>query len=410
MEFPVRKYNRTSLNWDRPSQITYFKHSSGVNKASYFYTQYNTTQFRINWTLTFRYRYQYNGIEALDEFGLNLNHAAYRLHDPELGRWLSVDPKATALMGLSPYNSMGNSPMVNADPNGDLFFAMPRISIGSGGVSFGLEVGIGVPGAFNASVTGGAGTNGAFWSVQGQTGALYAGYGSNGAFAGLGYQYGGFSGGYDFGSGRVSIGLGGGLGHGMNGSVGVSYGKGGFGWSASTSSIAEYAVNSDFDVSRRFRLAGKEENANLSEVYAMAEDCCPKTIPLDDPRRQMFNVAYDEDGNIVLFYKNTGERYIPPENIFEALGRHFSAGIGGLSGKYPWKTFKGIGKFKTFKLPGRKTGKLTVKLLKENKTDFSKVKYSRGKPFMPNQVNPQPKSRWAKVLDLFFGNFDHPGM
>ena len=33
-----------------------------------------------------------------------------------------MDPKAESFTGLSPYNSMGNSPMVNVDPNGDFFF------------------------------------------------------------------------------------------------------------------------------------------------------------------------------------------------------------------------------------------------------------------------------------------------
>ena len=66
-----------------------------------------------------RFRYGYNGIEELTDFGLGLNHAGYRLHDPALGRWNSVDPQAASLMGMSPYNSMGNSPLMYSDPNGD---------------------------------------------------------------------------------------------------------------------------------------------------------------------------------------------------------------------------------------------------------------------------------------------------
>ena len=62
--------------------------------------------------------YQYNGIEYVDDFDLNVNMAFYRTLDPTTGRWWSVDPKAEKFMGLSPYNSMGNSPMNFADPDG----------------------------------------------------------------------------------------------------------------------------------------------------------------------------------------------------------------------------------------------------------------------------------------------------
>ena len=37
--------------------------------------------------------YQYNGIEHLDDLGLNLNMAFYRTLDPTIGRWRQVDPK-----------------------------------------------------------------------------------------------------------------------------------------------------------------------------------------------------------------------------------------------------------------------------------------------------------------------------
>ncbi|MEE9372817.1 MAG: RHS repeat-associated core domain-containing protein, partial [Saprospiraceae bacterium] len=63
--------------------------------------------------------YQYNGIDYLDDFGLNFNMATFRVLDPALGRWLQVDPKAEVTKGLSPYNSMNNNPISNADPDGD---------------------------------------------------------------------------------------------------------------------------------------------------------------------------------------------------------------------------------------------------------------------------------------------------
>ena len=65
-------------------------------------------------------KYQYNGIEYLNDHGLNINMARYRMLDPSIGRWLGVDPAAGATMGMSPYNSMGNSPMMYSDPEGDI--------------------------------------------------------------------------------------------------------------------------------------------------------------------------------------------------------------------------------------------------------------------------------------------------
>ncbi|WP_420459586.1 hypothetical protein [Neolewinella sp.] len=86
--------------------------------------------------------------------------------------------------------------MVNSDPNGDLFFAIPQIGFSNGKLSVGLEVGVGVPGVLSASATVGGGGGGFYWSVQGYAGGVYAGYGSSGAFMGFGYQYAGFNGGY----------------------------------------------------------------------------------------------------------------------------------------------------------------------------------------------------------------------
>jgi len=63
--------------------------------------------------------YKYNSIELADDFGLNVNLATFRTLDPATGRWWQVDPKAEAVMSLSPYQSMGNNPISYADPEGD---------------------------------------------------------------------------------------------------------------------------------------------------------------------------------------------------------------------------------------------------------------------------------------------------
>ena len=80
-------------------------------------------------------RHQYNGIEHVTDFDLGIDMAMYRTLDPAIGRWWSVDPKAEKYINWTPYNSMGNSPMVQIDPNGD---ALPFLAIvGIGAAIFG---------------------------------------------------------------------------------------------------------------------------------------------------------------------------------------------------------------------------------------------------------------------------------
>jgi RHS repeat-associated protein len=66
------------------------------------------------------YRYGFNGKEKSDEmYG---EGSAYdfgnRINDPRIGRWLSLDPLAAKYSSMSPYCSMGNSPIFFIDPNG----------------------------------------------------------------------------------------------------------------------------------------------------------------------------------------------------------------------------------------------------------------------------------------------------
>jgi RHS repeat-associated protein len=64
-------------------------------------------------------KYQFNGIELNDDFGLNWNMAEYRSYDASIGRWNGVDPLAEKYYSMSPYNGMGNNPIMNTDPKGD---------------------------------------------------------------------------------------------------------------------------------------------------------------------------------------------------------------------------------------------------------------------------------------------------
>jgi len=67
------------------------------------------------------YRYKYNGIEEVNDFGLDLSFATFRTLDPSIGRWLQIDPVAEKYAGMNPYNSMGNNPVSFSDPQGDDF-------------------------------------------------------------------------------------------------------------------------------------------------------------------------------------------------------------------------------------------------------------------------------------------------
>ena len=67
------------------------------------------------------YRYGYQGSERDDEIKGQGNYYTtfFRGLDPRLGKWLSVDPKASAWE--SPYVSMGNNPVWYNDQLGDKF-------------------------------------------------------------------------------------------------------------------------------------------------------------------------------------------------------------------------------------------------------------------------------------------------
>ena len=65
-------------------------------------------------------KYQYNGKELNDDFGLNWNHHDWRFLDVAINRWVTVDPQAESddQIGLSPYHFSYNNPIRFSDPDG----------------------------------------------------------------------------------------------------------------------------------------------------------------------------------------------------------------------------------------------------------------------------------------------------
>ncbi|MBT9395076.1 hypothetical protein KLP40_18055 [Hymenobacter sp. NST-14] len=63
-------------------------------------------------------RFQYNGKEKQEDFGLNWLDYGARMYDAQLGRWHVVDPMTEKREWLTPYNFVQNNPINRFDPNG----------------------------------------------------------------------------------------------------------------------------------------------------------------------------------------------------------------------------------------------------------------------------------------------------
>ncbi|MCR9174355.1 MAG: hypothetical protein NXI10_17800 [bacterium] len=85
------------------------------------------------------HRYGFNGMEKDDELKGNGNSYDFgaRLHDPRVGRWLSIDPLAAKYPSMSPYNFVGNTPTIAIDPNGkEIIIQLTATGAGSGQVKY----------------------------------------------------------------------------------------------------------------------------------------------------------------------------------------------------------------------------------------------------------------------------------
>jgi len=182
--------------------------------------------------------YQYNGIEHVEEHGLDLNMATYRSLDPAMAIWGQVDPKAESLYSMSPYQAMANNPIRFNDPEGD-FIPAAVLGAGIGLVSNGLSNVANGQGFFDGAgkaalfgAIGGAasfgignvtsalsqtGANLTSMGVQNSLGAISSAVniGSHAALGGLSS----LANGGNFGSGALSGGLSAGIGLASGGSV-----------------------------------------------------------------------------------------------------------------------------------------------------------------------------------------------
>ncbi|MBW8688405.1 RHS repeat-associated core domain-containing protein [Chitinophaga rhizophila] len=68
------------------------------------------------------YRYGFNGQEKSTEVGNSNYTAEFWEYDSRIGRRWNLDPKP--IEGISSYSVMGNNPISNIDPDGDLFFGL----------------------------------------------------------------------------------------------------------------------------------------------------------------------------------------------------------------------------------------------------------------------------------------------
>jgi RHS repeat-associated protein len=63
-------------------------------------------------------RFLYNGKELQGELGLQWYEYGFRMYDPVLGRFPSVDPAAERYSSISPYAYCANNPIIYIDPTG----------------------------------------------------------------------------------------------------------------------------------------------------------------------------------------------------------------------------------------------------------------------------------------------------
>ncbi len=187
---------------------------------------------------------QYTGKERQREGGLEWADFGARHYDAQLGRWHAQDPAAQY---NSPYLAMGNSPVVNVDPDGR--FAFVPLLIGAAvGAYAGYQVG-GWKGAGIGLLIGAASGGAAIGISAAGGGAIMAGAGA-GAVSGAGFA--GLNSNWDMGAmgrGAVIGSISGGIGGGIGQAVAIQSASGGLGAFASgvSADAAGQLTNMAFD-------------------------------------------------------------------------------------------------------------------------------------------------------------------
>ncbi|MBL7788683.1 MAG: hypothetical protein JNL75_02480 [Chitinophagales bacterium] len=119
------------------------------------------------------YRFGFNGKEKDNEIYGDGNAVDFgaRVHDPRLGRWLSVDKKFQNSPYFTPYNFAANNPIVYIDPDGNTEFYFNGEHIGSDKIENGLigivtdlaiKIEIGEKKVYPSSIENGKAFNGGF--------------------------------------------------------------------------------------------------------------------------------------------------------------------------------------------------------------------------------------------------------
>ncbi|MEM0941985.1 MAG: RHS repeat-associated core domain-containing protein [Bacteroidota bacterium] len=96
----------------------------------------------------FRNKYGYQGKEYLDEEGLDTYDFHARFYDPAMGRFTTLDPKASEFATMSPYLGMGANPNMYVDPDGQELTLLAAIAIGAaigggvGAASYGISTAV----------------------------------------------------------------------------------------------------------------------------------------------------------------------------------------------------------------------------------------------------------------------------
>jgi len=246
-------------------------------------------------------KYSYNGIEKVDNFDLNVNMATFRTLDPALGRWWSVDPKAEANYGLSPYNSMNNDPISFSDPEGDLAF-LAAVAIGAG---------IGVL------------TNGVGNAMNDQK--FFSGAGKAALVGGIGGALGQFGGGSllnDIAWGAVEGGITGGIGAELNGgNFGDGFLKG-----AAIGASATFAYNLPGAIKNA--KGGYGFNTNMGSFDNLAKDAVSGGVVDPVKAQGALDFWADRFGGPTLNFTTTGSPSTSTTGTVKITGQKFIDGVG----------------------------------------------------------------------------------